>query len=257
FAVPGNGTNYFGEKTEQKVKEFQKYYGLKITGVVDKETFDKLNKNANTPLQKGKNHSDTISLKENLATLGFGVKNSQNTTYFGTKTESSVKSFQKYYGLVVNGIADEVTLRKINEILNSPLQKDRRHEDTITLKKNLERLGFGVPGSQYTTLYGEKTKAQVEAFQKHYNLVVNGIADEVTLKKINEILNSPLQEGKSHSRTIQLKKDLEKLGYGVPGSQYTDYYGPKTAEMVKKFQKDHGLPVSGIADEITLAKIEE
>src|SRR5690606_18025930 len=122
---------------------------------------------------------------------------------------------------------------------------------------NLERLGFGVPGSQYTTLYGEKTKAQVEAFQKHYNLVVNGIADEVTLKKINEILNSPLQEGKSHSRTIQLKKDLEKLGYGFPGSQYTDYYVQSTSEMVKKCQKDHGIHVSGLADEITLAKIAE
>src|SRR5690625_1488835 len=206
FKVPGNGTNLFGSQTEKKVKEFQKYYGLTVDGIVDQDTWDKINDILNSPFQNGKRHDDTIKLKKDLAVLGFGVS-SNPTNLYGSATERTVKELQEYYGLVPNGIADEVTLAKIDSILNSPFRNGERHDDTIKLKTDLDILGFTV-SSNPTDLYGAATERTVRTFQEYYGLVPNGIADEVTLAKIDSILNSPFRKGKEDSRTIQLKKDL-------------------------------------------------
>lgn len=252
FKVPGNGTSLFGTKTESKIKEFQKYYGLDVTGTFDNSTEKVLNKQSTSPLQKGKKHKDTKKLKKDLKKLGFKVPGN-GTTLYGAKTKAKVKSLQKYYKLKVNGIADEVTLNKIKSILNSPLQKGEKHKDTKKLKKDLKKLGFKVPGNG-TTLYGTKTETKVKALQKHYSLIINGIADEITLNKIKSVLKTPLQNGKKHKDTKKLKVDLAKIGYAVPGNG-TTLYGTKTTASVKSFQKDNKLPVSGIADEVTLKKI--
>src|SRR5699024_2479819 len=59
FAVPGSGTDQFGPRTTKKVKEFQKYYGLKVTGTLNKETESKMKQVLSTPLQKWNKHEDT------------------------------------------------------------------------------------------------------------------------------------------------------------------------------------------------------
>src|SRR5699024_280392 len=321
FTVRGNGTNLYGKDTEKKVKEFQKYYGMKADGVTGESTFEKIESILDSSLQKGKRHKDTVQLKKDLKYLGSPVPG-KGTTLFGSETEKVVKSFQKKNGLAVNGIADEVTLakieelkeaplsrgmrredvkqlkkdlakldfavpgngtnlygkntekkvkafqkyygikqtgtvnkttqNKIDEVLNPPLQKDKRHADTKKLKKDLKKLGFKVPGNG-TTLYGTKTEKKVKEFQEYYSLRVNGIADSVTLKKIKDVLNSPLQNGKRHADTKQLKKDLAEIGYKVPGNG-TTLYGDETEKQVRKLQKDHGLAVSGIDDEVTIQK---
>src|SRR5699024_1930557 len=64
-------TNYYGSYTTKKVKEFQKYYGLKVTGNADLKTLLKADEVANTSFQKGKSHKNTAKLKRNLNRLGF------------------------------------------------------------------------------------------------------------------------------------------------------------------------------------------
>src|SRR5690625_3931501 len=236
------------------LQSVQKYYGLTVDGIVDQATWDKINDILNSPFQNGKRHDDTIKLKKDLAVLGFGVS-SNPTNLYGSATERTVKELQEYYGLVPNGIADEVTLAKIDSILNSPFRNGERHDDTIKLKTDLDILGFTV-SSNPTDLYGAATERTVRTFQEYYGLVPNGIADEVTLAKIDSILNSPFRKGKEDSRTIQLKKDLEKIGLKV-SSNPTSLYGSKTEQVVKELQRTYGLVVNGIADEVTLAKIEE
>ncbi|MEC2161080.1 peptidoglycan-binding protein, partial [Virgibacillus halodenitrificans] len=254
FPVPGNGTPLFGPKTEETVKAFQHYYGLTPNGTGDDTTLAKIQEILSSPLQSGNRDEATVTLKENLATLGFAVPGN-GTTYFGSGTEAKVKEFQRYFGLRVNGIADDVTLTKIEDILSTPLRYGNNHEDTILLKNNLAKLGFPVAGNG-TAYFGADTEAKVEEFQAYYGLYINGIADEITLKKITEILTSPMQNGKRDIRTVKLKEDLEKLGYHVSDNP-TTLYGSKTEEKVKEFQRDYGLIVNGIADEVTLAEIQE
>ncbi|MDE5415825.1 peptidoglycan-binding protein [Alkalihalobacterium chitinilyticum] len=244
-----NLNSVYGSYTAQRVRELQSYYGLKVTGKGDIATLTKVETILSTPLQEGKRHNDTIQLKENLTRLGFGGMN-LNTSY-GSFTAQRVSQFQSYYGLRVNGIADDRTLEKINQILSSPFREGVSHQDTIKLKENLSRLGFG--GMNLNTAYGSFTAQRVREFQSYYGLVVNGIADDRTLGKINEILNSPFQQGVKHKDTIKLKENLTVLGYG--GMSLNETYGSFTAQRVREFQADNGLRVNGIADEVTLARI--
>ncbi|WP_208590773.1 peptidoglycan-binding protein [Gracilibacillus suaedae] len=254
FHVSDTPTTHYGPITESKVKEFQKYYGLPVTGIADSDTVDLLEELASTPLQEGGHHEDAIQLKKDLETLGFKVSDDP-TEYYGPITTSKVKEFQSYYGLKTNGIADSKTLEKIQEILESPLQDGARVKEAIQLKEDLDTLGFHVSDDP-TNHYGPITASKVEEFQEYYGLPATGIADYKTLEKIEEILNSPFQYGKNHKDTIQLKKDLSKLGFHVSDDP-NDYYGLITTEKVEEFQEQYDLPVSGIADENTFAKIKE
>ena len=254
FNVSNNPTTYYGPTTEKKVKEFQKYYSVQDDqlGVAGTATLNKIEEILATPLQNGKNHEDTVQLKKDLAILGFPVPGS-GTSYYGPNTEETVKGFQEYYGLVVNGIVDEPTKNKIQEILNSPLRNGNFNDETVQLKKDLAVLGFPVPGNG-TNHFGPNTEKTVKKFQEYYGLVVNGIVDGPTMTKMKEILNSPLQKNRSHPLTVKLKRDLAKLGYPVPGNG-TEFFGIYTEKRVKEFQRDYGLPVSGIADSLTLQMI--
>src|SRR5699024_4960697 len=255
FTVPGKGTTLYGTQTEKKVKEFQSYYGLTADGQAGPATFNKIDSIVKSPLQNGKRHKNTKTLKADLKALGFTVPG-KGTTLYGKQTEKQVKAFQKKYGLVQNGIADEITLKKIDDLLNpSVLENGMRHNNVKTLKANLKKLGFRVPGNG-TTLYGRQTEKKVKEFKKYYGLSATGKVDNVTNNKINSILKTPLQNGKRHKDTKRLKADLKTLGFTVPGKG-TTLYGKQTVKQVKAFQKKYKLVQNGIADEVTLKKIDE
>ena len=242
-------TNYYGSFTEKRVKQFQKYYGLKVTGEADQATLSKIASLLPNPLSKGKRHKDTIPLKKDLNKLGYG--GITVTNYYGSFTKKRVKQFQKYYDLKVTGEADQATLSKIASLLPNPLSKGKRHKDTIAFKRNLNNIGFG--GITVTNYYGSFTEKRVKQFQKHYGLKVTGKGDEATLSEVNKIVSSPMQFGKRHPETVDLKKRLNSIGYG--GITVTNYFGKFTEKRLKEFQADNGLPVSGIADEVTLRAI--
>ena len=239
----------YGSFTAKRVKEFQKDFGLKVNGIVDPVTYKKLFSDIHI-YREGVRHPLIIEFKKKLELLGFGGMNINE--HFGSFTTTRVKQFQQYYGLEATGIVDQRTLDKLNEQANTNLQEGRKHPDVITFKQNLKTLGFG--GMNINETYGSFTATKVRQFQQHYGLKVNGVGDEKTLQKINEILSSPFQEGKEHPDVIPLKEKLIKLGYG--GMNRNQKYGSFTAKRVREFQKDFGLPVSGIADEITLQMIE-
>src|SRR5690625_33710 len=244
-----NVNDLYGSYTAKRVKDFQNYYGLKTTGIANQETQTKIKSIANSSLQEGKRHSNTIQLKKDLNKIGFGGMNINNL--YGNFTAQRVSEFQKQYGLVVNGITDEVTLAKIKSLANEIFEQGDRHDKIIQLKKDLNKIGFG--GMNVNDLYGSFKEQRVKEFQKYYGLKETGIADEQTSSRINSIANSPLQEGKRHTNTIQLKNDLIKTGFG--GMNVNDLYGSFTAQRVSEFQKHYGLIVNGIADDVTRAKL--
>ncbi|WP_161485271.1 peptidoglycan-binding domain-containing protein, partial [Alkalihalobacillus trypoxylicola] len=65
----------------------------------------------------------------------------------------------------------------------------KRHSSTVTLKTDLGAIGYPVPGNG-TNVYGNDTEKIVRQFQSENGLVVNGIADEITLAKIAELRGS-------------------------------------------------------------------
>ncbi|OLO42437.1 hypothetical protein BTR23_03750 [Alkalihalophilus pseudofirmus] len=243
----------YGSFTAQRVSEFQEYYGLTATGIADQAMIDKLDEILSTPLQEGMSHSETITLKENLAKLGYGGMNINEV--YGSFTAIRVRQFQADHGLKAHGIADEKTLEKIEELLasvESSLQEGIVDDSVIEMKEKLIRLGFG--GMNVNATYGSFTAKRVSEFQAYYGLPVNGIADELTLNKLDEILSTPFQVGMQHADTIELKKKLHWLGYG--GMNLNEVYGSFTAQRVSQFQSANGLKAHGIADERTLEKMD-
>jgi peptidoglycan hydrolase-like protein with peptidoglycan-binding domain len=254
---PDNPSNYFGDSTRYNVEEFQRYYGIEITGIADEETLSVLDENVNSPYQTGERGDHIVELKKNLTTLGIGNYPVSPSNYFGDSTEYNVSEFQRYYGLKVNGIADDVTIVKIQEILDSSYQDGERGDHIVELKKNLTRLGIGNYPTNPSNYFGDSTKYNVEAFQRYYGTNVNGIADEVTLEKIQEILNSPYQDGERGTHVVELKRKLSKLGIGNYPTNPSNYFGDSTEYNVKEFQRSHGLNINGIADEVTLRELDK
>ncbi|MFD1020156.1 peptidoglycan-binding protein [Thalassobacillus hwangdonensis] len=243
-------TDNYGNYTAKRVADFQQFYGMLPNGIADDLTRTRIKQLYEVGYQPGHRASEISNMKEKLNAIGFG--GILVTDYYGSYTSQRVKDFQAYYGLNATGKANAVTLAKIDEVYQSPMQEGKRHDGTIELKENLNRLGFG--DILVTTYYGSFTESRVKKFQSYYGLNPNGIADEVTLAKIDEILSSPHMEGKRSEANISLKKNLNDLGYGQ--ILVTDLYGSYTAKKVRDFQEDYGLVVNGIADEVTLAKID-
>ncbi|WP_158591759.1 peptidoglycan-binding protein [Oceanobacillus halophilus] len=269
FIVSNNPNNDFGPKTESTVKDFQSAYGLKATGVADANTINKVEEllASSTVLSNGVSHPDVKQLKLKLAKLGFTVSNNPNNDY-GPKTESTVKDFQSAYGLHPTGVADAITLNKLDELLTGTtvLANGISHPDVKQMKINLAKLGFIVSNNPNND-FGPKTEEQVKKFQRKYGLSVTGIADAKTLDTLEKIVKGEhgdsneeetilLKEGVKHKKVIQLKLDLEKAGFKVSDNPNTSY-GPITTHTVKEFQRAYNLTADGIAGEATLKKLEE
>ncbi len=265
FPVPGNTTNYFGPVTTSVVSEFQGAFDLEVTGIADKKTLTTLQKvldgEIERPvveliLQDGDRRPEVIQLKLDLAKVGFPVPGN-TTNYFGPITASVVSEFQAAFLLGVTGVANAETLTSLDKAIRGDilfLQEGDRRSEVIQLKIDLEHAGFFVSSSP-TNFYGPITTSTVKEFQAAYGLPVDGIAGPRTLGKINEI-SSILKEGNRRPEVIQLKLDLEKLGFFI-STNPTNFYGPITTSTVKEFQAAYNLPVTGIADLETRDKLQE
>lgn len=95
-------TDYFGPQTEEAIKVFQRRHELKITGVIDKVTYDLLmSSSAKTYMVGlGDEGTDVKELQERLYELDYI---SAVTGYFGSDTEEAVKKFQEKNNLTVDG----------------------------------------------------------------------------------------------------------------------------------------------------------
>src|SRR5699024_10010548 len=259
--------NLFTEELEVIIKSFQEKHGLVINGEIDTELYEflesqieKIHEESNIKVDI---KTDTVQEDKNKNEVEKENKENKNTQENEKTTEN--KNPQKDEGSneikneVVEDKKEEQTQEKkvTNFSSNSTttttvLENGMRHDSVKTLKVNLKKLGFAVPGSG-TNLFGSQTEKKVKEFQKYYGLTITGKVDKKTNDKINTILKTPLQRVKSHKDTKKLKADLKAIGYPVPGNG-TTFYGVDTETVVKKFQKEQKLVVNGIADEVTLKK---
>lgn len=104
--------------------------------------------------------------------------------------------------------------------------------------------------------YGSSTAKAVALFQKDHGLRVTGVADEATVRSIRRSIGDGyrkgggvvLTEGNRGADVAACQQALVAAGFldSADGS-----YGPATTKAVTAYQKDRGLPVSGVIDEET------
>lgn len=255
FANWSNPGKHYGRETVQVVKDFQTYYGIVPTGIIDDITNNKINEISNAPMSLGLSRPDVKKFKEDLTAAGFTTWTNPSA-YYGSQTAEFVKNFQKYYDLTVDGIADRETIDQLDKVLNGPYQLGKTSPAIGKIKHDLTDLGFTTwtnPGNHY----GRETVKFVKDFQKYYNLVPNGIVDEVTLDKINSLIYNSPNLGESSSEILEIKTALMTTGFAPNWTVPTDVYDNETAAAIKEFQAYYGLIENGLIDGRTVDKIKE
>lgn len=128
---------------------------------------------------------------------------------------------------------------------------------------------LGLYSGSITGNVGPKTEEAIKAFQRKYDLTVDGVAGPQTIAKIDAVYSqsgssssssgssssssSGLKLGSSGSGVRDLQTDLTTLGYYW--ADITGNFGDKTEAAVKLFQKASGLTQDGVAGKKTLDAI--
>lgn len=134
---------YYGPETEEVIRQFQNYYGLPVTGRMDRETWNRVVRvyneiNASIPdtyyqgtgilfpgfMQLGMEGDGVRELQRYLIRIADvypDISATQETGYFGQLTLAAVNAFQQHFGLPVTGIVEpatwDVLVREYNQML--------------------------------------------------------------------------------------------------------------------------------------------
>src|SRR5690625_1215341 len=283
-------SQHYDSETEDVVKKFQLDYDLNETGIADKDTLEKIeevlstfnqesdiddseeteeveDEDPETAKEAGPSEEDSNAPEEGKvdekgdsetsggieSDEGEDLETSEDTEIDEGEKSEAAEEDELNTSQDIEPKKDKKHTFTVSSFKSTSLKKGVRDPKVIELKNNLNKLGYG--GITVTNYYGSFTEKRVKQFQEYYGLKVTGEADQATLSKIASLLPNPLSKGKRHKNTIPLKKKLNEIGYG--GITVTNYYGSFTEKRVKEFQKDYGLPVTGIADAKTLATIEK
>lgn len=223
---PAPVTQVYDFSTEDAVRRFQKAAGLPVDGMVGATTLQKLERWRTTP-------ASTQAKKP-------------STTRTQAKTTSTAKS-------------------ATNQRRNSNyLVKGDEGENVRVLQERLRVAGFYYGNA--TGIFGPITEEAVKRFQNSYKLDADGIVGPATLSKlpptsIGDGEDSPkrvvdrnkLRIGDRGEPVRVLQQHLIQAGYleGEPNG----YYGPYTADAVRRFQAANYLAASGVAGPTTRGKL--
>ena len=237
------------QNAAELVADLCKRYGLSTDKIV--RHYDVTNKSCPTPWVRDASQLTTFRKKVD-ALLG-------NKTV--SKTTSSTSQSSKSTGTI--------------------LKKGASGSQVKALQKRLIAAGFSLPKYGADGSYGNETVQAVKALQKKAGIAVDGIygpATEKALAAIEAKKKKSSSSGKKSSYTLpsgiykvksplmkgtavrQIQEALAALYFypdkGARNNGIDGYYGPKTANAVKRFQVMHGLSADGIYGPKTKAKLE-
>ncbi|OIS75914.1 N-acetylmuramoyl-L-alanine amidase [Bacillus licheniformis] len=237
------------QNAAELVADLCKRYGLSTDKIV--RHYDVTNKNCPAPWVS--NPSQLAAFRKKVdALLG-------NKTV--SKTTSSTSQSSKSTGTI--------------------LKKGSSGSKVRALQKRLIAAGFSLPKYGADGSYGDETVQAVKALQKNAGIAVDGIygpATEKALAAIEAKKKKPSSSGKKSSYPLpsgiykvksplmkgtgvrQIQEALAALYFypdkGAKNNGIDGYYGPKTANAVKRFQLMYGLSADGIYGPKTKAKLE-
>ncbi|WP_375510949.1 peptidoglycan-binding protein [uncultured Nostoc sp.] len=226
-------TQVYDVSTQEAVRRFQKAAGLSVDGIVGPSTLQKLeNWQANKP----------------------------TTTATQAKKTTAVTSAQAKKPSTTSSASSATSQRRNSNYLT----KGAEGEDVRALQERLRVAGFYYGNA--TGIFGPITEEAVKRFQDSYKLSVDGVVGPATLAKLpgigigdgeeapTKVVNrNKLRVGDRGEPVRLLQQQLIQAGYleGEPNG----YYGPYTADAVRRFQAANYLSASGVAGPTTRAKL--
>ncbi|MFN6484829.1 MULTISPECIES: peptidoglycan-binding protein [unclassified Nostoc] len=222
-------TQVYDASTQEAVRRFQKAAGLPVDGIVGASTLQKLESwQAKKPTTR--------------------ATQAQRTTAVSAQAKKS-------------STTNSATSKRRNP---NYLTKGDEGEDVKALQEKLRIAGFYYGNA--TGIFGPITEESVKRFQDSYKLSVDGVVGPATLAKLpgtgigdgeeapKKVVNrDKLRIGDRGEPVRILQEQLIQAGYleGEPNG----YYGPFTADAVKRFQAANYLSASGVAGPTTRAKL--
>ncbi len=241
----------FDAATEAAVRKFQEVFGLEVTGIVNESTwyrityiytsvkriaeldsegvrYDEVEKRYTEDLKIGMQSIEVSMLQYYLAVIGAyyaAVEPVEITGYFGEKTERSVKSFQRVFGLPQTGEVDRATRNdlyrayqgiaesvppKYTAVALYPGTVLREGDQNDSVKLIQEYLTLisatypDIPAVNNTGYFGPVTRQSVTAFQRQFGINPTGIVGAVTWDRIAGVYSD-------------LKYGFDKRPYQSPG----------------------------------------
>lgn len=222
-------TQVYDAPTQEAVRRFQKAAGLPVDGIVGASTLQKLES------WQAKKPTTRATQAQRTAAVGAQAKKSSTTSSATSQRRNS-----------------------------NYLAKGDEGEDVRALQERLRVAGFYYGNA--TGIFGPITEEAVKRFQDSYKLSVDGVVGPATLAKLpgigigdgeeapKKVVNrDKLRVGDRGEPVRIVQEQLIQAGYleGEPNG----YYGPYTADAVKRFQAANFLAASGVAGPTTRAKL--
>ncbi len=234
-------TGFYGEETEQAVKEYQKKNGLAPDGKVGPETSQALfgqeynallaslsGNGVSSGLSPGDTGENVVLLQKRLQSLEYYSYDTL-TGFYGPVTQEAVKTFQQDSSLPPTGTADDKTLDALFAQAASPYAMALGDSGSAIqkLQNRLNELGY--LNTDSTGYYGEMTESAVKLFQQASSLNQDGKAGPETRKLLYAQNATPFPGGDSSSamqdsmgalsRSAAVNKAVG-LAYGLLGKEY-------------------------------------
>lgn len=238
------------------------------------------------PLIGSGDHSATVRTAE-LSLQKLGYYHGAIDGIFGPELLLAVKAFQSQHRLAQDGIVGSLTWAQLNADIKSqsitsrtasPLFEDARPllrlgstgSAVVHLQQLLDEQGYHLATDGD---FGPLTYAAVRNFQAIHGLAVNGIADSMTMDRLDPLTSasqsvSPkikaappnypagyLHEGDSGPQVAVLQRDLTRVGYST--HNIDGQFGPETLAAVQAFQQANGLPDYGLVGSLTWNALEK
>ena len=225
---------------------------------------------------------------------------------FGTDTEAAVRRFQEIFGLTPDGIVGKSTWYTIQNVyigvkrLNDLNSEGIKPEEVTNQYPGVLELGSSgnavlnlqyfiayvaqfyetIPSVAIDGVFGESTRAAVEAVQRTFGLPVDGVVGEVTWNALYRAYRGivdtipveyvegsaipyggvPLRIGAESESVLVLQQYLNRIAQTyseIPPVNPTGYFGPRTQEAVIAFQNLAGISPTGIVAAVTWTAIAE
>ncbi|MFB5662709.1 peptidoglycan-binding protein [Alteribacillus sp. HJP-4] len=242
-------TGYFGERTKEAVKRYQREHNLMVDGIAGPQTFGVLltdsgkstsstassektvKLGSSTILRVGDKSDEVKELQRQLKNLGHysGELNSQ----YGRQLSESVKSFQREEKIKVDGIAGPQTFAALKGASPTApssssksstfkvLSSGDRGSEVSSLQQQLKDLGFYK--KDVTGIYGPDTESAVRSFQRANSISGDGLSGPQTFNKLE---NNPKKASSASSGNSSSSNSSSSSGstlrYQSQGQDVTD-----------------------------------
>ncbi len=210
---PGSADGYFGSRTQNALKSYQRDQGLEATGIAASATWAKLNADS-VGLRAGVSVKSGAQVKYmQQALIGLGFLNGTADGSYGPKTREAVKKYQSTYGLDADGSAGPCTMTSLKNTV-------------VALQSDLSQKGFY--SGKIDSLFGGGTRDAVKAYQKKTGITVTGLAGVKTMQKLNGFAMGGSDDNAGNEKTYKIwidplyqDGDYSKIWYQNAGKKST------------------------------------